>query len=290
MSLTHRTQFHTTALELAVVVLATCLPSVVQAQDRAEFQSWTAVMTTGTLLDTKPSPAVWLDTHARRGNAGSLLIVRPALGVEFADWISAWAGYAWIPVFADEDSNPVHEHRAWQQAILQHKIEGWSLQSRTRFEQRFSEAGDDVGFRLREFVRASWQPDKETPVGAVLWDEIFVGLNETDWGAPQGFDQNRLFVGPFVQLAPWARLEVGYLFTYVDRAAFNTSIHALAVNLFLPFKPAAAPPSPAAPPAPAPPAPAPPAPAPPAPASPAPAPPAPAPPAPPAEAPPVSAP
>lgn len=67
----------------------------------------------------------------------------------------------------------------------------------------------------------------------VVWNEIFLGLGETDWGQPGGFDQNRLFVGPAFFLSSWARLEPGYLAVYIDRASGDLLAHAFSVNLFL---------------------------------------------------------
>jgi hypothetical protein len=151
--------------------------------------------------------------------------------------LSAWAGYAWVPVFTDAPGDALHEHRTWQQGILQKQLPSRiQLQSRTRFEQRFGEGSSEVGLRLRQFVRAGWNPWKDSPVGAVAWDEVFVGLNETDWGAPKGFDQNRLFLGFSLAMAPHARVEAGYLFLYMDRAT-DLYGHVLAVNLFVNMRP-----------------------------------------------------
>ncbi len=127
--------------------------------------------------------------------------------------------------------------------IFQHGFDfGLSLQSRTRFEQRFHRSGGDVGFRLRQFVRANWRPSAKVPIGVAFWDEIFVGLNDTDWGAPSGIDQNRAFLGPFLQMTPWARLEAGYLFVYLDRAS-DLYAHVVAVNLFVSARPPPPPPA-----------------------------------------------
>ena len=89
---------------------------------------------------------------------------------------------------------------------------------------------DSTGSRARDF-----------PVGVAVWDELFVGLTQPDWGAPQGIDQNRIFIGPFLQMAPWARFEAGYLFTYLDRGTNDLYAHVVAVNLFLSPRPPAEP-------------------------------------------------
>ena len=226
----------------ACLVVVLCLGSVVgraEAQDRNEFQLWSALLGSAGTRPETPGLSLWLDVHGRRGETGTVVIVRPGVGVSITPWLSAWVGYAWVPVFNDAAGERTDEHRIWQQLILAPKLPelGLSFQSRTRFEQRFGENGDDVGFRLRQFVRANWQPDDSFPVGIAFWDEIFIGLNETDWGAPQGFDQNRIFIGPFIKANKWVRLEAGYLYVFVNREAGDVTAHTLAINLFVSPKP-----------------------------------------------------
>lgn len=228
---------------LARVALAVGVTSVsiqarpARAQDQQDFQVWAALLATADTQLAPPGLAFWLDVHARRGDTGTVHILRPGLGVHLLPFLSVWAGYAWVPVFSDQTGAAVHEHRVWEQIILQHRLPfGLALQSRTRLEQRFSEAGSGTGLRLRQFLRAGWQPWEHVPIGAVVWDELFVGLNETTWTAPRGLDQNRLFAGLSLATAPFARLEAGYLFLYVDRRS-DLFGHVLAVNLFVSFRP-----------------------------------------------------
>ena len=139
---------------------------------------------------------------------------------------------ALIPVLLD-DGELVIPHRPWQQLILKHRLEsGISLQSRTRFEHRFPSTGSDVGFRIREFVRFSMPISEGDKVGFVDWDEPFVGLNETHWGARPGLDQNRIFVVPYLLSSGKTRLELGNLFPYLDREPQDTIGHVLATNFF----------------------------------------------------------
>ncbi|MBK9369436.1 MAG: DUF2490 domain-containing protein, partial [Deltaproteobacteria bacterium] len=59
---------------------------------------------------------------------------------------------------------------------------------------------EDLGLRLRLFGRAGLRLGDGW--GVVAWDELFVQLNEPGWTAPQGIDQNRLFIGLMVQPTP----------------------------------------------------------------------------------------
>ncbi|MDD9965021.1 MAG: DUF2490 domain-containing protein [Myxococcales bacterium] len=201
-----------------------------------EFQSWGAYIFTGQLEREAPSLRAWTDLHVRRGSGGSVLIARPGLGYTFAPWITLWAGYAWVPTFDDAAGSQVDEHRIWQQLTLQHAAAGWLVQSRTRLEQRFSELADDVGLRVREFVRVNYRPWPDLPFGVAVWDELFVGLNDPGW-AVQGFDQNRLFVGPALYVMKSLRIEVGYAFVYLGREPADRIQHVWGVNFFTAIAP-----------------------------------------------------
>lgn len=207
------------------------LSKVARADVDQEGQVWTAFLSNAKPQGDSSGLRLWLDLHVRRADSGIVHIARPGLGWQMSNKLSVWAGYAWVPVIPDV-GNTVHENRFWQQLILKHDIGNWSLQSRTRFEQRLSGAGDDVGFRVREFLRASWRADSKGTYGVAIWDEVFIGLNEPDWGAPKGFDQNRLFAGPYHKVGDRMRLEMGYLLLYVDRDS-DTLGHVLATNLFI---------------------------------------------------------
>lgn len=229
----------------ALVASVSVLPGTAHAQGRDEYQQWAALFVNGRLDPTTPRLNLWFDAHARRRGNGTLLIFRPAVGLDVAPWLSIYLGYAYVPLFTDGQAT-LHEHRIWQQATLRHRFDfGLAVQSRTRFEQRVSDAGGDVGLRLRQFVRANWQPKPDIPLGIAFWDELFIGLNDTDWGPAAGMDQNRVFLGPFLMMAPWVRLEAGYLFAYLDRGTTDLYAHTLAVNLFLFLAPPPPPPAPA---------------------------------------------
>lgn len=70
------------------------------------------------------------------------------------------------------------------------------------------------------------------PVLASISDELFVNLRDTDWGARAGFDQNRLFIGPGVELAQGGRVDVGCLNVFTRRAGQQDLMaYAVAMNL-----------------------------------------------------------
>ncbi|MGF1469626.1 MAG: DUF2490 domain-containing protein [Sandaracinaceae bacterium] len=234
------------ALALSLLLLA---PAAGHAQTTEDVQGWAALFATAQLQRDAPSPHLWLDVHFRRGAAGIVHILRPAVGAALTPWLVAHVGYAWVPVFVDMGPTR-HEHRIWEQVIMRTRTDfGLSLQSRSRLEQRFradrGEDNGDVGLRFRQFVRIEWRVRPDLPFGLVSWDELFLGFAPTAWGAPGGFDQNRLYGALAIHtLEERLRVEVGYIFVYLRRGLEDAISHVLAVNLFVPWKPPPPPPPP----------------------------------------------
>jgi hypothetical protein len=160
-------------------------------------------------------------------------LLRPGVGYELTEKLTAWAGYAWI--HTEPLDRAFGEHRVWQQLTWSEKVDSATFDLRSRLEQRFVETGSDTGWRFRQmaaFRRPLASGSQYTLVG---WDEIFFHLNDTDWGARDGFDQNRLFLGAGWKPTPdhaW-RLELGYLQQFINRAAQpDVANHLLSLNLF----------------------------------------------------------
>ena len=179
----------------------------------------------------------WFDAHYRMrddSNGFNQSIVRPGLGYTLTDVQTLWAGYAWIrtsPVVGGD----FDEHRFWQQWTATPSIGEWRFQHRTRIEQRWVETGDDVGLRWRQFARAQRMLSVCPEWSLVLWDEIFFHLNDTDWGANTGLDQNRVFIGFGYKRCPHAagRTEVGYLNQFINRSGGTDGMnHILGINYF----------------------------------------------------------
>lgn len=174
----------------------------------------------------------WTDLHAHRRADGLLAIVRPGAGYAFSSSLLVHAGYAWIPTALDE-ADTTHEHRIWQQALWTPAVaERVKVQLRPRVEQRFG-AGDDTGHRVRLFARGQWAPTA-LPFDLVVWDELFLQLDDTDWGPQSGFDQNRLFVGAGADLKQrGARVDAGYI--HVVFPGDKETQHVIGVSLAFTF-------------------------------------------------------
>ena len=68
---------------------------------------------------------------------------------------------------------------------------------------------------------------------AVAFTEGFFNLNSTQWGARDGVDQWRTFVGVGLPVAKRMRLEPGYLNQRVFRRGEDRTNHVLSATLFV---------------------------------------------------------
>ncbi len=179
----------------------------------------------------------WFDGHARffdDTDGFGQSIVRPGIGYAVDERVTIWAGYGWIRS-SPATSSDFDEHRIWQQLTWSEPFDWLTLGFRSRLEQRFVETGDDTGLRFRQLV--SWRQPFACAgeYSFVLWDEIFLHLNDTDWGANTGFDQNRSFVGFGLKRntdSRW-RVEIGYLNQHINRRSRgNLTNHLLSVNIY----------------------------------------------------------
>ena len=217
----------------AVASLAAAANAGAQDID-SDFQAWNALAIAGPVKDDGRF-LLWFDAHARfRDDASDLgvSILRPAVGWRVNSNLDVWAGYARVVSRASGRAN-IEEDRTWQQATYSlPSILNSSLSGRSRLEQRYRETGDDTGWRFRQFVRWA-KPINESPFSIVVWDELFLNINDADWGQRGGFDQNRLFVGAAWHVSDNARFEGGYLNNILDTPTSEEQInHNLSLTLF----------------------------------------------------------
>lgn len=222
---------------LATAILGQATTDPVRGQDVADTGLWTAFFAQNDLGGDSSPLKWWFDGHLRfldDTDGFHQSIVRPGVGWKLSDELVAWGGYGWIhtePVAGDD----FEEHRLWQQLTWSRSFEDWTLALRPRLEQRFLETGDDVGLRFRQNVRLQHDLPDLPRLTFVAWDEIFFHLNDTDWGAEAGFDQNRVFVGFGWKFHPddRVRTEIGYLNQTIDSPTGADRVnHLLSINFF----------------------------------------------------------
>ncbi|MEO1883337.1 MAG: DUF2490 domain-containing protein [Methyloprofundus sp.] len=172
----------------------------------------------------------WFNNASQQGQS----IVRPGIGYQLSDQVSVWLGYAWVRTYP-EGQDHTDEHRIWQQLSWNKPYSWGGLATRTRLEQRFLNTGNDAGWRFRQFLKYTY-PIFSERIYLSLWDEVFVNMNSTDWGAKSGFGQNRLFTGLgfFVDSKQHYRFELGYINQFVNLESQNNQMdHLISGSLFI---------------------------------------------------------
>jgi hypothetical protein len=162
------------------------------------------------------------------------VIIRPAVYYAVSKQSSIWAGYAHV-VTDPAGRSSFDEHRVWQQFLHNFQpIGAVSIQSRTRLEQRFIENADDTGHKVRQMLRLTMPSTLNPQLTWVAYDEYFLNLNQTDYGARRGFDQNRAFVGVNWAFNATTRAEIGYLNQYINGKNTDNMSHVISttINVF----------------------------------------------------------
>jgi hypothetical protein len=163
-------------------------------------------------------------------------LIRPSLTYKLDDTFTVTAGYGHI--LTDLGAGPsFSENRLWQQLgyTIYRNDYGLAVSGRTRIEQRFVESGDDMGWRLRQMLRAELPFEEKGKIKAVVWNESFFGLNSTDWGQRNDFDQSRTFLGLLTPVTENFDLEAGYLNQWINRPGEDLINHAFATYANLRF-------------------------------------------------------
>lgn len=156
--------------------------------------------------------------------------VRPGLGVLGSIGrtdLSLSAGYGFVAAHPPAGTWQV-EHRLWQSLQADTRLAKDNpvrLTGRLRVEERALPGSEDFQVRLRLLVRGL-APIGRSGWGISVWDEAFARLNSIDV-SDAGFDQNRVFVGPYYQSAGGVRAEIGYVNVLADRKDGVTGKHAL---------------------------------------------------------------
>jgi hypothetical protein len=159
------------------------------------------------------------------------LILRPAVFYQMTPKASIWLGYDTV-VSHPPSQSAQDEHRLWEQFMYRFdEVAGITVVNRTRLEQRRREDFQDVGHRLRQMLRATTPINIHPKLSLVVFDELFIHLNQTDWGVDRGIDQNRLFLGLNWTFDASANIEFGYLNQWINTRAIDRENHVLSTTL-----------------------------------------------------------
>lgn len=191
---------------------------------------WGAVIVN---VDVSKDVVITMEGVARLTDDASRLgqsILRPSIGYRLGKNTIASLGYGYI---ATDPVGPASsdEHRIWQQ--LSFRVagngSGLTVTGRTRLEQRWFEGRDDMGWRLRQQLRATAPLTGKTR--AVVWSEAFLSLDDTSWGQRSGLDRWRNSVGLSVPVTKTVTIEPGYINQWVSSRGLDRVHHIANVSL-----------------------------------------------------------
>lgn len=124
------------------------------------------------------------------------------------------------------------EIRIWEQALWNiHFSKSYELIDRLRLEERNNLNRSQVSVRLRETLSSRTHLSRFEGYSFIIFDEIFLNLNKTDWIREGFFGQNRAFVGIGKLVAKHTILDVGYLNQYVTTIPNQQLSHNLSIAL-----------------------------------------------------------
>lgn len=160
----------------------------------------------------------------------SQTLLRTGVGYKLTDNVTVLLGYGYISTDRN-NIDDVGENRIFQQVSWRPgEFAGVKVSTRTRLEQRFVNTGDDTGWRFRQSVKVVRPLTESGSLDLVGLAEVFVALNDTDFGANAGIDQLRLFAGVGFPLTKEIRVETGYLNQNINRPQRDNAMnHALSL-------------------------------------------------------------
>lgn len=161
------------------------------------------------------------------------LLVRPALGYRFMRNGYIYHGFCWISNYRVPDLSIGNEYRIFQQALFKNDWGKFTLQNRTRLEERLFDYINGCAVRARHGVRGTYS------IGKTNWylvgsNELFINLNSLRNDIKSGFDQNRLYGGIGRNVSKHTSVELGYQWQYVNRVdpADDIGRSAVMINIY----------------------------------------------------------
>ncbi|EHQ28549.1 DUF2490 domain-containing protein [Mucilaginibacter paludis] len=158
------------------------------------------------------------------------LLLRPGIFYNINPNLMATAGYAYVETYPYGEI-PIAkvafpEHRIWQQLQLTQRTGSVDVISRLRLEQRFFgdvNAGTFTNTRfenrfrymLRAVIPLTRDANKVTKLYVPVYDEAFIAFGKNV--KYNTFDQNRFGIGLGLNEGKFGKIEIGYLYQYVQQ-------------------------------------------------------------------------
>nr|QMP82997.1 MAG: hypothetical protein [Caudoviricetes sp.] len=224
-----------------IILILILLPFSVNADTENLFGQWTALFVNGKFGKDSPwnymfeaniRSSEYPKSYNNDGFDIGSVPIRLGVGYQIDKENSVIGGYLFQYSDPPYAKYSVYENRVWEQYMnIQDYKEYGKLQLRSRFEQRTITSDSGVGLRIRQQVKYSYPIDKKW--GLAISEEVFVNCNTVSWGPVEGFDQNRLFIGPYVNINDNVKVEMGYQNVFVSKDLVDDQMnHIMAINLY----------------------------------------------------------
>jgi len=244
------------AMALLLLTIPLFFSAKVQAQtaryNTTNFHAWTVLNSQISLSD---KFGIHAEVQIRRNdgfNKWQQLLLRPGIFYTINPNLSATAGYAYVETYpyGEIPSAKVAfpEHRIWQQFQFTQKTGSVDVISRLRLEQRFfgdaslgtftnTRFENRFRYMLRAVVPLTRDANKTTKLYLPVYDEVFINFGENV--KYNTFDQNRAFLGLGLNTGKAGKIEVGYMYQYVQQRNLLPNLqqvvennHTLSINWY----------------------------------------------------------
>lgn len=220
--------FRRTCLQVCVFFAAALVSQASRAEVEEDGRYWLNIYAQGKL---PVENLYWsMDTHPRWRDEGEhfdTLILRPSIFYKLNSKASIWLGYDTVRNHP-ASASAYRENRLWEQFSYQFDTIGdVAISSRSRLEHRDREDFSKIAYRWRQMFRVSKPSSMDPHLSWVVYDELFINFNDTDWGVRKGFDQNRLFLGVNWKFSDFSNVDVGYMNQYVNTRTIDRDNHIL---------------------------------------------------------------
>ena len=215
----------------------------VQARTNDMFGVWGGVSLKGGFKALNPE---WENVHwqifnqsrtrddSAKGSRLSEVLLMGQIGYSLNEHASVWLGYAhdWL--------HPLHgpsfqESRVYQDFLWNQSVNGFTMISRTRMDERINQRTGNDGFRARQLFKLSHAVPHVEDLSFYVGDEVLFYLDKNAFGK-QGFSENRVLSGFNYQLNPHLGVTLGYLGQYVStKQGANLFTHNLQAHITYKF-------------------------------------------------------
>ena len=195
-----------------IVSIFLCISMQTANSTRTYSKDWAVVNIIGSISENSPFK-YYLEPQLRLIDNRSVFnqfLFLGGLGYQFNPNLMFFVGPGWILI--KPPTNNTHTEKRWWQQLNWRIVNdsNFSLQSRTRLEERQQSNQSQTAVRLRERL---WLriPFKWHNYSLSTFNEFFFNLNHPQWTSPYLFEQNRAFIGIAKQLSKSTIMDLGYL-------------------------------------------------------------------------------